>query len=60
MARQISTSQPNQIASAPATVEACQADREGRNPALQAAEASVQNGLAKANAHATGAPTRRT
>lgn len=55
MARQISTKTPNTVATPPATVEACQADRanrpgsENRTPYqvdnLRAAEAVVQLGL---------------
>ncbi|MFE9127750.1 hypothetical protein ACFYOF_20470 [Streptomyces sp. NPDC007148] len=46
MTRQIDTKTPNRIATEPATVEACQRDRKGRDDALQAAIAAVQKGLA--------------
>lgn len=46
MTRQIDTKTPNRVVTLPATVEACQRDREGRDEALQAANAAVQKGLA--------------
>ncbi len=46
MTRRIDTKTPNQTAGQPATVQACQQDRAGRNDAVQATEASVQRGLA--------------
>lgn len=55
MSRRIDTKTPNPITSTPATVEACQADRnnrpgsEGRTPSqvdmMRAGEAAVQRGL---------------
>ncbi|TFV33164.1 hypothetical protein E4K10_30250 [Streptomyces sp. T1317-0309] len=48
MTRQIDTKAPNPVATQPATVEACQQDRQGRDEALQAANAAVQKGLAGA------------
>ncbi|MFF4146952.1 hypothetical protein ACFY0A_37765 [Streptomyces sp. NPDC001698] len=45
MTRQSDTKTPNQVATPPATVEACKQDRDGRNDKVQAAEAAVQKGL---------------
>ncbi|MFE7214556.1 hypothetical protein ACFU93_32370 [Streptomyces sp. NPDC057611] len=45
MTRQIDTKTPNQVATPPATVQACKQDRAGRNDKLQGAEAAVQKGL---------------
>lgn len=45
MTRRISTKDQSAAAAQPATVQACQQDRAGRNEALQRAEAVVQRGL---------------
>lgn len=58
MTRRIDTRTPQAAASQPATVEACQADRAGRNEALQAAEASVQRAVTVPNPSA-GRPCRK-
>ncbi|MFJ3249134.1 hypothetical protein [Streptomyces sp. NPDC086782] len=45
MTREIDTKTPNEAATQPATVQACQQDRAGRNDKIQAANAAVQKGL---------------
>ncbi|MFB7574672.1 hypothetical protein [Streptomyces sp. NPDC056165] len=45
MTREIDTKTPNQVATPPATVQACKQDRDGRDEKRQAAEAAVQKGL---------------
>ncbi|GAB2331757.1 hypothetical protein [Streptomyces variabilis] len=58
MTRRIDPRTPQAAATQSATVQACQADRAGRNDALQAAEASVQRAVTVPNPSA-GRPFRK-
>lgn len=58
MTRRIDIRTPQAAGTEPATVAACQADRAGRNDALQAAEASVQRAVTVPNPNA-GRPARK-